>query len=32
MKIIDAHLHFCDEPYFDQIAEAAGHKNTSEHL
>ena len=32
MKIIDAHIHFCQEPYFDQIAELAGHKNTSEHL
>ena len=32
MRIIDAHIHFCQEPYFDQIAEAAGHKNTSEHL
>ncbi len=32
MKIIDAHIHFCQEPYFDQIAETAGHKNTSAHL
>ncbi len=32
MKIIDAHIHFCQEPYFDQIAELAGHKNTSAHL
>lgn len=32
MKIIDAHLHVCKEPYFDQIAEAAGHKNTNAHL
>ena len=32
MKIIDAHLHFCQEPHFDEIAEKAGHKNTSEHL
>lgn len=32
MKIIDAHIHFCQEPHFDQIAEAAGHKNTSAHL
>lgn len=32
MKIIDAHIHFCQEPYFDRIAEAAGHKNTSMHL
>lgn len=32
MKIIDAHIHFCKEPYFAQIAAAAGHENTSEHL
>lgn len=32
MKIIDAHIHFCREPYFDEIAEVAGHKNTSAHL
>ena len=32
MKIIDAHIHFCRELYFDQIAEVAGHKNTSAHL
>lgn len=32
MKIIDAHIHFCKEPYFDEIAEAAGHKNTDAHL
>lgn len=32
MKIIDAHIHFCQEPYFDEIAVAAGHENTSEHL
>lgn len=32
MKIIDAHIHFCQDPYFDQIAELAGHKNTSAHL
>ncbi|MEN6565838.1 MAG: amidohydrolase family protein [Veillonellales bacterium] len=32
MKIIDAHIHFCQEPYFDRIAELAGHKNTSAHL
>jgi predicted TIM-barrel fold metal-dependent hydrolase len=32
MKIIDAHLHFCQEPHFDHIAELAGHENTSEHL
>ncbi len=33
MKIIDAHLHFVqDDPYFDQIAKAAGHINSLEHL
>jgi predicted TIM-barrel fold metal-dependent hydrolase len=32
MKIIDAHIHFCQDIYFDQIAEAAGHENTSTHL
>lgn len=32
MKIIDAHLHFCAEPYFDEIAQAAGHENTDRHL
>lgn len=32
MKIIDAHLHFCQEPYFDQIAELAGHENSDVHL
>lgn len=33
MKIIDAHLHFVlNDPYFDQIAEAAGHVNSLEHL
>lgn len=32
MKIIDAHIHFCQDPYFDQIAELAGHRNTSAHL
>ncbi len=32
MKIIDAHIHFCQEPYFDQIAEAAGHQNSDAHL
>ncbi|TCL56152.1 hypothetical protein EDC14_10513 [Hydrogenispora ethanolica] len=32
MKIIDAHIHFCQEPYFDQIAESAGHQNTVIHL
>ena len=32
MKIIDAHIHFCQDPHFDQIAELAGHENSSEHL
>lgn len=33
MKIIDAHLHFVEgNPYFEQIAAAAGHENTLEHL
>lgn len=32
MKIIDAHVHFCQDPYFDQIAELADHKNTCAHL
>ena len=32
MKIIDAHIHFYREEYFDQIAERAGHKNNPEHL
>lgn len=32
MKIIDAHIHFCQEPYFAEIALAAGHENTTEHL
>lgn len=33
MKIIDAHLHFWPgEPYFDEIAVAAGHENTAQHL
>ncbi|BEU87349.1 amidohydrolase family protein [Selenomonas sp. TAMA-11512] len=32
MKIIDAHLHFCEEEYFDTIAATAGHANTAEHL
>ncbi|EGO64467.1 amidohydrolase family protein [Acetonema longum] len=31
--IIDAHIHFCrEEPYFNHIAELAGHENSSEHL
>lgn len=33
MKIIDAHLHFRPgEPYFDEIAQAAGHLNSEKHL
>ena len=32
MKIIDAHLHFCNWPGFDELARAAGHENTAEHL
>lgn len=32
MKIIDAHLHFCEDFYFDKIAAAAGHENSAEHL
>lgn len=32
MKIIDAHIHFCQDPYFDQIAGSAGHINTGAHL
>ena len=32
MRIIDAHLHFKRESYFDNIARAAGHENTAEHL
>lgn len=32
MKMIEAHLHFCKEDYFDEIALAAGHENTAEHL
>ena len=33
MRIIDAHLHFWPgEPYFDEIARNAGHKNTEVHL
>ena len=32
MKIIDAHLHFAKEPYFDTIARAAQHENTESHL
>lgn len=32
MKIIDAHLHFANDFYFDKIAEAAGHENSAGHL
>lgn len=32
MRIIDAHLHFGQEPYFDEIARAAHHENTEAHL
>lgn len=33
MKIIDAHLHFVPgDEYFGQIATAAGHQNTVEHI
>lgn len=32
MKIIDAHLHFANEIYFDESARAAGHENSAEHL
>ena len=32
LKIIDAHLHFGKESYFDDIAQRAGHLNTPEHL
>ena len=32
MEIIDAHLHFCADPYFDEIARQAGHENTAGHL
>lgn len=33
MRIIDAHLHFCPEyGHFNEIALAAGHENTEEHL
>ena len=32
MKIIDAHLHFASERYFDEIARAAGHINNEKHL
>ena len=32
LKIIDAHLHFAKESYFDEIAIAAGHENNDIHL
>ena len=32
MKIIDAHLHFCDWPGFDELAIAAGHENSEAHM
>ena len=32
MRIIDAHLHFGKEPYFDDIARRAQHENTEAHL
>ncbi len=32
MKIIDAHIHFCDIPHFNKLAEQAGHQNCAEHL
>ena len=32
MKIIDAHLHFAPESYFNEIALAAGHENSAAHL
>ena len=32
MRIIDAHIHLHNEPYFYRIAEAAGHENSLEHL
>jgi len=32
LKIIDAHLHFAKDFYFDKIAIAAGHENNAEHL
>jgi predicted TIM-barrel fold metal-dependent hydrolase len=31
-KVIDAHLHFCRDAYFDAVAQHAGHENTKEHL
>jgi len=32
VKIIDAHLHFGKEAYFDEIARAAHHENNAAHL
>ena len=32
LEIIDAHLHFARESYFDAIAIAAGHQNNATHL
>lgn len=32
LKIVDAHLHFANESYFDEIAVAAGHENSAAHL
>lgn len=32
MKIIDAHLHFATESYFNEVARAAGHENSAAHL
>ena len=32
MKIIDAHLHFDRESYFNEVARAAGHENSAAHL
>jgi len=32
MKIIDAHMHFSDFPGFREVAHAAKHENTAEHL
>ena len=32
LKIIDAHLHFANESYFDEIAIKANHENSAAHL
>lgn len=32
MRIIDAHLHLCEDQYFYDIAERAGHENSAAHL